>query len=225
MDVVEQEKADPIKHRHDLFANKEESAEQPAAPIPPLQRELLEAMRSSMPELKTAALDIKKEADRGEFETQLKIVASDLKDDANRVAKLKSDINSALSRSIQMTDNGKQLLVDVASLHADAFVLRFAGSGLSANRSYGVAFGALGALQGTKDIMRLSRCESLGEAVLPTAGLVADVGVVAGSLSYLSNNPTIAKYRAPFLIGAMVTRLGISAVELTMDCAYPKKAK
>lgn len=209
------------QHKNILFAgrdNKDEPLQEPHGTekqqLPSLNKEFLDELKPSLSKLKEIAVSTKNNDSLQDISKGLDKLAEGLRDDKAKLDKLETDNNKVMSDLLRITDHRKQILLTLFSLQADVHLLKPAGNWVQSNKALGIgALGALGVVHGTSDIMRLSRSESLGQAAIPAAGLIADTGLVAGALSFLSKNPTVAKYRAPFVMGAMAARMAVSAVD------------
>lgn len=214
------------QHKNILFAgrdNKNESLHEldgaEKQQVPSLNREFLDELKPSISNLKETALSTKNNDSLQDTSKGLDKLAEGLREDKAKLDKLETDNNKVMSDLLKLSDHRKEILLTLFSLQADVHLLKPAGNWVQSNKALGIgAIGALGVVHGTSDIMRLSRSESLGQAAIPAAGLIADTGMVAGALSFLSKNPTVARYRAPFVMGAIAARMAVSAVDFGKTC-------
>lgn len=161
-------------------------------------KDITESSKKISLEIKDLAKHL--EAEKAEFNKIQNDLKMDLKKDAD-----------VLTSSLQKRKN---LLVDGVSFQTDAILTGSARGIMQSRSALGIgAIGTVGALQATRDIMALSKSESLKDAILPSAGLVADAGLIGGSLSFLSKNPAMAKFRVPVVLGSLLGRTVISGVE------------
>lgn len=149
---------------------------------------------------------------------ELKDIAKHLEAEKAELNKIEKDLRMDLKKDTDVLTSSLQrrrnLLVDGVNFQTDVILTGSARGIIQRRTALGIgAIGTVGAIQATCDIMALSKSESLKDAILPSAGLLADAGLIGGSLSFLSKNPATAKFRVPLVLGSLLGRTVISGIE------------
>lgn len=197
-------------HKQMLFGareTREELDHQNESQLPALNKEVLDSMRPTFSNLNKIALAT--EDGKNQVILHDGVASNDILKDANL---------SRLDGDHQYPFRDHNRIQRAAMFNADVLTMSWTSAIVNSNGKFGIAtIGALGALHAVDDTVKLSRSKCLSDAALPAAGLVTDVGMLAGAASFLSKNPAIAKYRAPFLVTAVAARLAVSSYELGRD--------